>query len=360
MKMKNILFSILFVFVWTGLKAQNYDLILGGTISDVELYTKYYLAPLERGLGHADAAGMINFTSSKHKIAITLGMDLSVALTPSDQRSFDVNAIGLQLMEASDPANSMAQSITGSAESIGLQTKQTYYRPTIYYPFYEEVPLSEFDSPEGSGYSFVPLPRFSAGLYGYGSHINFWFLPTVHPADDISFGSYGFSLQHNLSTFIKTMEKWPVQLAIAGGYHYSKMTEHLSIEPDETKIGLELSPDNGPYDNQEALVEVSSVPLQLIVYRDFNGLTVFGGPGYTFTSSDFALTGNYPIYVKNPTNNFKINVKDVVDPFAYSRSDNSFRFDIGLNYQIGFVKIKASYTIAKYQTFYFGLGFVIL
>jgi hypothetical protein len=358
--MKKTSLFIFFVWAFLGLKAQNYDLILGGTISDVELYTQYYLAPLERGLGHADAAGMINFTTSKHKIAITLGMDLSAALTPSDQRSFDVNAIGLQLTEASDPSHTMAQSVTGSAESIGLQTKQTYYRPSFSFPYYEEIPLSEFDSPEGSGFSFVPLPRFTAGVYGYGTHASFWFLPTVRPGDDVSFSSYGFSLQHNLNTFIKVMDDWPVQLAFAGGYHYSKMTDQLSIEPDETKFGLNLSPDNGPYDNQEAVMEVMSIPLQLIVYHDFNGLTVYGGPGYTITSSDFALNGNFPIYVKDPSNNFKVNVEDVVDPFAYSRSDNSFRFDVGLNYQIGFAKIKASYTIAKYQTFYFGLGFVIL
>ena len=357
--MKKIYLLLLLTSVFVQIKAQDYDIILGGTVSDVETYMQYYLAPLERGLGHAAGSGVIKFSNTKHKVAFTFGIDLSASITPKSQRSFDINAIGFNELKASEPDNSFAQSISGSQESIGLETKQTYLKPTATYPFYKEVPLSEFDSPEGSGYAFSPLPTISAGFYGAGTHLSFRFLPTIKPSEDMSVFSYGVNLQHNLDRFISPMKEWPVQISIAGGYHYSQLIEYLDVQPDKTKFGLELNSDNGPYDDQKATLDVVSIPFQVVVYHDFNGLTVYGGPGYTYTQSDFTLSGNFPVYAKDPFDNFKVTVKDIRDPFDYSRTYSSFRFDVGINYQIGFAKFKASYTIAKYQTIYIGLGFII-
>ena len=357
-RMKNIIITTLILLFTHSIKAQNYDLITGGAVNDAAIYTQYYLAPLERGLGWAPSGGITNFTSSEHKLALTFKLELAAAITPKDQRSFNVDKIGLQEFKASDPNNSIAQSISGSQESIDLETKTTYYRPSVVYPFYKEIPLAEFKSAQGSGYPFSPLPILSFGVYGFGTHLSFRFLPPIHPSEEMDVSSYGFAVQHNLDEFIKIMKDWPLKISLSAGYQYFSLTDHLDIQPDKTKFGLELTDDNGPYDNQEADLKVSSIPMQLVVYHDFNGLTVYGGPAYTLTNSSFALKGNYPVYAKDPFDNFKIGVEDISDPISYERSYNGFRFDIGVNYQIGFAKINASYSIGKYQVFYLGLGFV--
>jgi len=352
-------FSILSLFLAFHLHAQNYDLITGGSISDAEKYSKAYLAPLERGLGHASSVGIINFTKTERKINFTFSMDLSAAITPKAQRSFDITTLELEEFIPSDPNQTIAQSISGSDESIGLETKSTYYKPSITYPFYKEIPVANFNTPKGSGYSFMPLPYLTLGVYGFGTHINFRFLPKIHPSEDMDFSSYGFSLQHNLNEFIPKIDEWPIQLAIAGGYNYTSLVDHLDIQPDETKFGLQLGSNNGPYDNQKGEVDIVSIPMQLVAYHDFDGLTVYGGFGYTITHSDMALKGNFPVYVKDITDNFKLSVDDISDPYAYSRSYSGIRFDLGLNYQVGFAKIMVSYTYSKYQSFHFGVGVAI-
>jgi hypothetical protein len=356
MKTLLLFFSLFFVL---ATNAQNYDLIMGGSIGDAEKYSEAYLAPLERGIGHGGAVGIINFTNAKRKISVNLSMELSAAITPKGQRSFDINTLGFEEFQASDPNQSIAQSISGTDKTIGIETKSTYYKPSLSYPFYQEVPVAEFISPKGTGLSFMPLPTLTLGVYGFGTHLNFRFLPTIHPSAEMDFSTYGFSLQHNLDEFILKIKEWPVQIAIAGGYQYTHMEDHLDIQPDETKFGLQLGSDNGPYNNQKGEVTIVSIPLQVVVYHDFNGFTLFGGLGYTMTHSEMALKGNFPVYVKDITDNFKLSVDDISDPYAYSRSYNGFRFDLGLNYQIGFAKIKASYTYSKYQSFHFGVGVAI-
>ncbi len=337
-------------------KAQDKSLILGGSIHDAKIYTMAYLAPLERGIAAASANGLINFTKSDKQVRFNFGINFSSAITPSTERSFDINDLGLEEFIASDPNNTIAQSISGSDQSIGIETKTTYYKPNIGIPIYKQVPLSSFDSPSGIGVPLMPLPVLSFGIYSFGTHLNFNLLPNLHTSNDAEYISYGVSLQHNLETSISAMKKWTIKFAISAAYQYTNIKYHLDIQPDASKIGLELGADNGPYDNQLMDVEISSIPIQLIAYRDFNSLTLYGGIGYNFTTSAVALKGNFPMYITDPANILKVAVEDIEDPYKYDRSYNHFRFDLGLNYQIGFMKFKASYSLSEYQVFHFGLG----
>ena len=350
------LYSLFALLLFVQVQAQNYNLITGGSIADAEKYTKAYLAPLERGIATASANGMINYTNSEKKIRFVFGINLSTALTPSSQRKFDINDLGLQEFVASDPNNTIAQSISGNDEGIGIETKTTYYKPSLGIPIYKQVPLASFDSPSGIGIPLMPLPVFTLGIYSYGTHLNFNILPNLHTSKDAEFVSYGLSFQHDLETFIPAMKNWPVKLSVSAAFQYTNIKYLLDIQPDESKFGLELGSQNGPYDNQEMEVKMTSIPLQLIAYHDFDGLTIYGGLGYNILSSKVAMKGNYPMYVTDPADILKVNVKDIVDPYSYKRSYNGIRLDIGLNYQIGFMNFKASYSYAKYQSFGIGLG----
>ena len=353
--MRNLLGLIAFLSV-ISLQAQNYSIITGGSIADAEKITKAYLAPMERGLGYAGSNGIINFTTSDRKISFNIGMSITAALTPKDQRTYNINSLGLVELRASDPNNYIAQSISGSGEQIGLETNSTYYRPSLVYPFYKEIPLATFDSPSGSDLPIMPSPIFRAGIYGFGTHLNFKILPNFNTNKDARIVFYGVDFQHNLSTFIPKMKEWPVQLAFAAGYEFSHLEYFLDIKPDDSKFGIVIGDNNGPYDNQEVDLKITSIPMQLIAYHDFSGLTLYGGIGYNITYSDVALKGNFPVYAVDPTDKFKITVNDIVNPYQYTRSYDGFRVDLGLNYQIGFMKFMASYSFSRYQVFHMGIG----
>ena len=356
--MKNILL-ILGIVLSVSLNAQNFEIITAGSISDAKKMTKAYLEPVEHGLGVSGNAGNINFTKSKRKIHFNLGMSIAGALTPKSDRTYDINELDLEEIVASDPNNTIAQTIAGDRKEIEIESKSTYYKPSLSYPFYREIPIVELETPQGAGVPVTPYPVVFAGLYGYGTHINVKFLPNVSPSTNAELYFYGLNIQHNLDEFIPKIKEWPVQLAVSVGYEYSHLLYKLDISADEGKTGVVVGPDNGPYDNQEMTLDITSIPMQLVAYHDFSGLTLYGGIGYNLTTSDFALKGNYPVYVGDPTDFFKLTVTDITDPYSYSRKFNDFRLDVGLNYQIGFMKFMASYSLSKYQVFHMGLGVTI-
>ena len=356
--MKSVLLS-LGLLLSTALIAQNFEIITSGSISDAKKMTSAYLKPIEIGLGLAGNSGNINFTKSKRKIHFNIGISISGALTPKSDRTYDINQLELEEIVASDPNNTIAQTISGGREETSIESKSIYYKPALSYPFYKEVPIVELETPQGGGVPVAPYPVLTAGLYGYGTHINAKLLPNLSPTTNAELVFYGLSIQHNLDEFIPKIKEWPVQFAISGGYEYSHMRYKLDITADEGKSGVVISPENGPYDNQEITMTVTSIPVQLVAYHDFSGFTLYGGIGYNFTTADVALKGNYPVYVGDPMDFFKLTVTDIVDPYDYSNEYNNFRLDFGLNYQIGFMKFMASYSLSKYQVFHMGLGVAI-
>ena len=356
--MKKVLL-ILGIVLSVSLNAQNFEIITAGSISDAKKMTMAYLEPLEHGLGVSGSAGNINFTKSKRKIHFNLGISIAGALTPKSDRTYDINDLDFEEIVASDPNNTIAQTVSGDRAGIEIESKTTYYKPSLSYPFYHEVPIVELETPQGAGVPITPYPVLTAGLYGFGTHLNVKFLPNLSPSTNAELYFYGVNLQHNLDEFIPMIKEWPVQIAVSAGYEYSHMRYKLDISPDEGKAGVVIGPENGPYDGQEIWLNITSIPIQVVAYHDFAGFTLYGGLGYNMVHSDFAIKGNYPIYVSDPTDYFKLNVTDISDPYDYSRDFNSFRLDFGLNYQIGFMKFMASYSISNYQVFHMGLGVTI-
>lgn len=353
--MKKI-FTILGIVFMSSAFAQNYDIITAGSISDASKITQAYIGPLEKGFGYSGSNGIINFTKSKRKISFTFGMSITTALTPKDERTYDLNDLDLEEIEAADPNHSIAQTVSGTIETIEMQTKTRYYTPSLNPPFYKETPIAKFDSPEGINVPLSPYPIFTVGVYGYGTHVNFRYLPNFVPSDVGKVVFYGFSIQHNIDEFIPKLKEWPVHFAIATGYEKTSVDYYLDVQPDEGKFGLTIGSENGPYDNQKMEMEINSIPIQLVAYHDFAGITLYGGLGYNIINSTTAMKGNYPVYVTDPNDYFKLSVNDLVDPFEYSNNYNTIRFDAGMNYQIGFMKLMVSYSYSQYHVFHMGLG----
>lgn len=332
-----------------------------GSINDAMKLTEAYLNPFEKSIGSIGSNGFVSFTKNSKKISYNIGANISSTFTPKADRTYNVNTLGLQEIKASDPNNSIAQSFSGNETSIKLETTQTY--TTIEnsggiwgVPSYVEKPISTFNSPKGSGSSYLTLPLLYAGIHGYGTSINFRILPKFKVADNNGdIFSYGASIQHNLKQFITVLEKLPVDISILAGFQITNFNYYLDVKPDESRFAIKLQ-DNGPYTNQVLEINTFSVPLQLIISKSIKAFNIYSSLGYNIIRSDVALIGNFPLYYTDPTNTAQILVEDISNPFSYSHNNNQFRLDFGLQYQISIVKINANYSFANYNAFSFGLG----
>ncbi len=360
--MRTILLLALIIFFTNIINAQ----ILSSTntvkasINDAKLLTKAYLTPFERGVSSAGANGFVNFTKTDKKISFNIGVNFVGAITPLNERTYDVNSLGLEEVKASDPNNSIAQTFSGDETSIQLETTETYKALEsggfLEQPTLVDKPIATFTSPEGTGLHFVALPMITAGIYTFGTHINFRILPKLHLADNqADVFSFGGNIQHNLKQFIKPLKDFPVEFSFLVGFQQTYFNYFLDVKPDETRYEIKLQ-DNGPYDNQVLKISTTSIPLQFIISKNYKGFDTYVSLGYNITNSNVALVGRYPVYKADPTNTMQILVEDFVDPFAYRQTHNEFRFDVGMQYQIWVVKIYANYTFAKYNAFNFGLG----
>ena len=356
--MKN-LSVIIFTLISIG---YSYSQVLTSTdfvqasISDGEKLTKAYLTPLEHVMAFANSDGNINFTTSDKKFSFNFGLSVSTVSTFGKDKTFNVNTLGLEKVEPSDPNNTIAQTFFGEGTSIGLQTKDTYKSPTL--PFgYTEEPIAVFQTAEGSGIGLLPLPVLSASVYAYGTHLAVSGLAKINiPETNGDIYSIGFSLQHNLGEFIQPITNLPFQISILSGYQKTNLNYFLDIKPDETRTELSLQ-DNGPYDNQVLTINTFAIPIEVIISKKISDFNFYGFMGYSFQKSSVALKGNYPIYLADPTDSFKVLVEDITDPFSYNQDFNSFRGGLGATYQYHFIKIKTNATFSNY--FLFNLGFEV-
>jgi len=361
--MKTILSVLLIIFLSNTINAQilSSTNTVKGSVNDAQLLTKAYLTPFVRGVSSAGSNGFISFSNSKNKISFNFSINFVGAITPRDERTYDVNKLGLQEIKASDPNNSIAQTFSGDESTIQLETIETYQaldndgnlwgQPTLV-----DKPLATFDSPSGTGIAFVALPYINGGIYAFGTHANFRILPKLHIANNqADVLSIGGDIQHNLKQFIKPLQDFPVEFNVLVGFQKTYFNYYLDVKPDETRYEIKLQ-NNGPYDNQVLKINTTSIPIQFIISKNYKGFDIYSGIGYNITNSDVSLIGNYPIYKSDPSHTMQILVEDVKNPFAYSQTHNEFRFDIGLQYQIKIFKIFTNYTFAKYSAFNFGVG----
>ena len=356
--MKTKLVFIFLITFFLGTKAQVIQSIdaVKGSIGDAEKLTRAYVTPLERGFGSIGGNGWVNFKNNDKNKTFTfdIGVEFMMGITPEEDRTYDVNNLGLEEIKPSDPNQTIAQTVSGSSETIWLETKDTYRTPAAGWPPYKDSPLYKFKTPEGSGYPLTALPLLSAGVNAYGMQLTARILPKLTLSDvsaDIS--SFGAGFQINafefIHTFFRKIDKpFGLELSVLAAYQQTELNYYPAIYPDTAQYGISLS-NNGTYDNQDFKILTRSIPIQVIASKQWKVFTFYTGLGYNITSSEVSLTGNYPVYANDPSNTAQIIVEDITDPFAYTQTHNEMRFDLGLIFQYGIIKMRTNYTFGKYD-----------
>jgi Family of unknown function (DUF6588) len=353
MKKNRLFLSCIFFIISLNAIGQNVanTEFVKGSISDAGKLARAYLEPLEKSLNAAGSQGMVVFYPfNNSELKLSIGLSLTTVFVPNSSKTFDVNDLALEKLKASDPNLSIAQTFSGNSSAIFLETIGTYKTAQTSYPFYKDVPLFKLSSMPGQKNSITwPLLSLTASVDRWNFTLRG--LPNLKVLDNtIGVHSIGAFVQTNFMRIEGVSAKNDLHIDFVSGFQYSGISYFPGIEPDESKIGISLQSNNGPYDDQFLKINSFSIPIKLVFLQKMDKLFLFGGLGYDFWFSRVKLKGKYPVYLADPTNTFEVVVKDFEDPLSYEQSAKGFSADLGIGYQFTRIEFISSFGLSSYNT----------
>jgi hypothetical protein len=324
----------------------NLDFLRAGT-ADGLTYLKSYIAPWTNAFGAALNGGWYN-TAKPHKLGgfdITLG--INAGFVPSSATTFDVSKIGLTTLIG----NGMASTVAGpDVEGPTLTAAKN------------GITLASFRTPPGADWKIIPAPILQAGIgLPFGTELKVRYLPKINISDgDLSL--WGIGLVHSLIQYLPGNKLLPFDVSLFGAYTKLKGDVPLSLQPEESFPTNYASYNTATsFQDQNMSAIVTAMNVGVIASLNLPVLTVYGGLGYTKTSTEIKLTGNYPLPTINPAISITEPVYEdagVIKGFAPLEIKNfsGLRANIGLRVKLAVVTIHADYTRANYNVVSAGLG----
>lgn len=335
------------------------NFIKGGENDAIKIISAY-LMPIERALCFNGANNNMQIFNTNSEIQIGIGLNLTASFINSKDFTYDVNDLNLEAFEAANPNNTIAQTFAGNDNTIVLQTQDKYKVPTTTYPFYSEKPILSLNSPDGKSQTSIPFPLIHLFAEKQGNLVELKLLPPFL-IDNSTVGLFniGINIQHNLKTSLEFMSDFWADVYISGGFNYNRIIYYLDIKPNEQALTFSTQSDNGPYDDQKLHIRAKSLPIKISFVKTYNNFSFFASTAYNAMFSLVKMTGKYPVYTTDPSNQFQIISTDIADPFEYTQTFNKFSLDIGVNYQKNRIISGLKYTHSYYKNINLSFAFIL-
>ena len=324
----------------------NVDFLRSAPVDGVK-FVQAYISPWANAFGAGLNGGWYN-TAKPHKFGgfdITAGVN--VGMVPSSAETFDISTLGLS---TSLSGTGMTSTVAGPNATGPLMT-------------YSEsgVTLGTFNTPPGAGIKYIPVPTAQIGLgLPLGTELKFRFFPKVGiKGGDISL--WGVGVMHSIMQYIPGNKLLPVDVSVFAGYTKLTSNVQLSLQP---QVGYPNSISASfPLDNQNIETLVSALNVSAIASVTIPVLTIYGGIGYSKTSTTMKLTGNFPTPVlvaapapPHPEYNDS-GIKEGSDfPEINVKNFSGLRANAGIRIKLAVVTIHFDYTRAQYNVLSTGLG----
>ena len=329
--------------------------------ADAVKYLEAYLTPWANGFG-AGLSGSWYNTAKPHKLGgfdITFGVN--AGMVPSTDNTIDLSKIGLS--SGWNPKTGTVPNIAGSKTSGTTLTYSQTVAST-------DVTLASFNAPPGVGLKFVPVPTAQIGLgLPLGTEIKGRFIPKINFGDrGHNVSLWGVGLIHSIMQYIPGNELIPVDASLFAGY--TKLTGNLGVTlMPETLSGH--APNYSTYNvstsfnDQFINATVTALNVSAIASLNLPVITLYGGLGYSKTSTEIKLKGNFPTpavvtpalpavpYAEYNDSGVK---KGTDFPAINIDSFSGLRANIGFRIKFAVITIHADYTRAQYNVFSTGLG----
>lgn len=328
------------------------DFLKGGIDDGLKL-VEAYISPYAKAFGAGFNSAWYN-TANTHKFGgFDLTLSVSAGMVPASDKTFDLSSLGFEKLQLADPANYVAPTVAGSKNSGPALELVQNFGPGL------DIPIVEFNSPEGTGWGVVPAPMLQAGIgMPLGSELKIRYIPKT-PIGEGSMSLLGGGLMHSISQYIKALNLLPVNVSLFGGY--SKLSSEIpfSLKPDSYAYMTEFGPSD--FLDQFVAVDVAAWNVSVIGSVDIPLVSGFVGLGYAKNSTIIDLKGNIPIPFADPL----LSLVGPVYDDAHVETDideikienfSGLRFNIGGKLKLGVFTIGVDYTRAQYNVFTAGMG----
>ncbi len=363
MKKLRVLFfsSVIFCSLNPFVDAQinEIDFIKGG-VDDAQKLFQGYLEPYGNIFGANLNAGWYN-TAKVHKLGgFDVTVTLNTAFAPPSARTFDLSKLEL---DADIVGDNFAPTVAG---------KRTETRPELVYNEQFDgntVELARYTVPNGTGVSMIPLPMGQVGIgLPFGTEVTVRYLPTLYFGDYGNVGLWGVGGKHSIIQHIPGLKHLPIiDITAQGGYTKLRTFANINFGADQynpanmADIESQLSQ---LFLDQKIELTASAWTVNLIASQTLPVISFYQGIGYSNSTVELALNGNYPLpsigamgepyegeVIVDPETGI------VKDPLSFEMKNNKdLRLNAGLRLKLGVLTIQFDYTKANYSVFTAGLG----
>lgn len=313
-------------------------------VNDASKITEAYITPWANAFGAGSTGSWYN-TAKPHKFGgfdITLGFN--VGIVPSSDNTYDVAKLGLQNFTGTG----MAPTASGPKSP----------RPVLTSKGISGVAPLTVSTPPGSDWGYMPVPTLQAGIgLPLGSELKIRYIPKISVGES-NISSWGVGLLHSLMQYLPGDKVLPFDISIFGAY--TKLTGNvpINLEPGTPQFYTSKYPSSA-WDNQNFEMTAQAWNASAIASLNLPVFTLYGGLGYSSTTSMINMTGNFPLPTPSLTQGMYVYedagvVKDF--PEIEVKNFSGLRANAGFRLKFAVVTWHVDYTWAQYSVVSTGLG----
>ncbi|MDR6302020.1 DUF6588 family protein [Mesonia maritima] len=332
--MKKIITFVLILGV-TSVYAQNsIQNILAAGIDDAKKFSKSYVAPAAEGAMYSINNGWYNSGEAKEFLEFDISIIGNYSTVKDENKSFTLNTDNYNFIRYGDGSTSKK-----------VATAFGYNDPEISvfvdYPTENGTESVEIVLPQGIGdtsFDFVPT-AFIQGSIGLlkGTEIKVRFVPKLK-FDEVETGLFGAGVQHEITSWLKNEDIFPVAISALIGYTHFNGSYDL---------------DEGDFEGENQMIEsnMNTWNFSAIVSTKLPVINFYGGLGYITGKADTDLKGTYTI------DEGVLQGQTLKNPYSITNSINGINATLGTKLTLGFFKLSAAYSFQEYNNISVGLHF---
>jgi len=345
-----------FAFQTTQAQLKDIGTMISGSQQDAEKLFSAYLKPYSKAFG-ADLNGGWYNTAKTHKLGgFDLTLSVSAAMVPSADKTFNVSDLNLQ----GSPVitGNAAPTVAGDKVAGPLLSYQTTVGGTSY-------TYAKFNTPKGTGVGIIPAPMLQLGIgLIKETDVTIRYMPNLTVGDYGGLSMWGVGVKHSIKQWIPGIKYAPFfHLSFFGGYTQLKTNANINFAPDfyVTNLGATKGTLVKDYSNQQMDMNVNGFTANILASFDLPIITLYGGVGFSSTSTSLKLKGNYPMAGMEGTTLVVDDKYAKTDPISINMksSDGSAtkpRLNAGVKFKFAIITLHFDYTLANYSVVTAGLG----
>jgi hypothetical protein len=222
--------------------------------------------------------------------------------------------------------------------------------------------LATFNTPPGTNWKYIPVPTAQIGIgLPLGTEVKARYIPKI-PIKDGDVSLWGVGLMHSIMQYLPGDKLLPFDVSVFAGY--TKLTGNIPIDLQPGAPLAYVTYNANSWNDQFITATVDALNTSLIASLNLPIITLYGGLGYTKTSTTIELKGNFPLpSVVTPTvgvpyaGYVDAGVKKGTDfPTMENNDFSGLRANVGFRLKFAVITIHADYTRAQYNVVSAGLG----